>query len=293
MMPPTERVATSSVGLGMLAMTALYAPVLQAQNVAPVNRVIERLQEDAPAIGTFSRRPADGLDFTVIDAQYGEFDVAAIRQVLAAMRADDGPPGVAPIVRIPREARDAPRAIVTQLLDLGVFGVMFPDIETPAQAMTAVRAMRLTPAAGAENAAPAGQRETSPGFGSAPGYWGLSADEYRAVADVWPLEPAGKLIAMLQIESMTGIERLDEILDVPGIGVIFLGPTDLAASVGADGPDAPQVEALVQRVLAACRARDVACGYPIVARTRDDADRETARRVREGFTVLAVMTTAR
>ncbi len=98
---------------------------------------------------------------------------------------------------------------------------------------------------------------------------------------------------MLQIESLVAIERLDDIQDVPGIGVIFLGPTDLATSIGADGPDAPQVEALVQNVLATCLARNVPCGYPIVARTPEDAERETARRVREGFAVLAVMTTAR
>jgi 4-hydroxy-2-oxoheptanedioate aldolase len=292
-MSHTKRVVTSWVVAAMLAMTALYAPVLQAQDATPVNRVIERLQEDAPAIGTFSRRPADGLDFTVIDAQYGEFDVEAIRQVLTAMRADGEPPAVAPIVRIPRAARDAPQTVVAQLLDLGVFGVMFPDIETPAQAMTAVRAMRFGPVSDVGTTAAAGQRGSGTGVGDAAGYWGLTADEYRAVADVWPLEPAGKLIAMLQIESMAGIERLDDILDVPGIGAIFLGPTDLAASVGAEGPDAPQVEALVQRVLAACLARNVPCGYPIVAPTREDADRETARRVREGFTVLAVMTTAR
>ena len=98
---------------------------------------------------------------------------------------------------------------------------------------------------------------------------------------------------MLQIETLAGIEHLDEILDVPGVGVIFLGPTDLADSVGEDGPNAPRVDALVHQVVAVCIERNIPCGYPIVARTREDAERETARRLREGFTVLAVMTTAR
>ncbi len=92
---------------------------------------------------------------------------------------------------------------------------------------------------------------------------------------------------------MVGIQNLDEILDVPGIGVIFLGPTDLATSAGEDGPNAPRVDALVHQVLEACLARNIPCGYPIVARTPEDAERETARRLAEGFKVLAVMTTAR
>ena len=71
-------------------------------------------------------------------------------------------------------------------------------------------------------------------------------------------------------------------LDVPGIGVIFLGPTDLATSAGEEGPNAPRVEALVQEVLEACLARNVPCGYPIVAPMHEDTERETARR-RDGW----------
>ena len=98
---------------------------------------------------------------------------------------------------------------------------------------------------------------------------------------------------MVQIESLAEFETLDDVLDVPGIGVSFLGPTDLAISAGEQGPNSPRVEELVQEVLAACLARNVPCGYPIVARTRQEAERETARRLAEGFQVLAVMTTAR
>ena len=66
--------------------------------------------------------------------------------------------------------------------------------------------------------------------------------EYVARADVWPLDPSAGLVAMIQIESARGIANLDEILDVPGIGAIFLGPTDLAKSMDEEGPNAPRVE---------------------------------------------------
>ena len=235
-------------------------PPLHAQSAAPVNRLIERLQQGRPVIGTFTRTARPDLDFAVIDEQYGDFDIAAVREAVAAIRAGGGAPVTTPVVRIPLAARDAPQAVVKQVLDAGVSGVMFPDIETRAQAIAAVSSLGVGRAAG---------------------------------AGVWPLDPAGTLVAILQIETLAGIEHLEEILEVPGIGVIFLGPTDLAASAGEDGPNAPRVDALVHQVLEVCIERNIPCGYPIVARTREDAERETTRRIREGFTVLAVMTTAR
>ena len=274
--------------------SALIFPILAvlpivswAQAGAPVNRVIEQLRQDRPVIGTFTRNSRVDLDFVIIDEQYGEFDIDAVRSALTNMYTGNGA-AAAPVVRIPLNLRDAPQAVVKQLLDAGVFGIMFPDIETRQQALTAIGSMRFAEAKAAGDGAPAGLRGS--GTGSAPAYWGLSADDYRVAADVWPLTPAGKLVAMIQIESLAGIEHLDEILEVPGIGVIFLGPTDIATSIGAEGPDAASVEALVQEVLAACLANNIPCGYPIVAPTPEAAERETARRLAEGFKVLAVMT---
>ncbi len=233
---------------------------LFAQDEAPVNRVIERLQQGLPAIGTFTRSARPDLDFAVIDEQYGDFDIDGVREAVVAIGAGDGAPAITPVVRIPLAMRDTPEAVVRQVLDAGALSVMFPDVETPAQAISAISSMRVGRAAG---------------------------------ADVWPLDPSGKLVAMIQIETLTGIENLDEILDVPGIGVIFLGPTDLATSAGEDGPNAPRVDALVAQVLEACLERNIPCGYPIVASSPEDAERQTARRLAEGFKVLAVMTTAR
>ncbi|MFP6811228.1 MAG: aldolase/citrate lyase family protein [Pseudohongiellaceae bacterium] len=264
--------------------------MVQAQSSFPVNRVIENLFQNKPAIGTFTQTPETDIDFTVIDEQYGDFDVNDVRKVLVDMRVNNRPPIVAPIVRIPLAVRDAPQDVVRQLLDAGVFGIMFPDIETQEQATAAISSMRFPQTAGAADQVPPGLRGS--GYSSAPGYWGTSEEEYRTQADVWPLDPAGKLVAMIQIESLAGIRALNEILEVPGIGVVFLGPTDLASSIGAEGPNAPSVEALVQEVLQVCLARNIPCGYPIVANSHQEAERETARRLAEGFKVLAVMTRA-
>ena len=287
----TDQVKTNWLRfLLILNASALSAGMVQAQSSSPVNRVIENLFQDKPAIGTFTQTPETDIDFTVIDEQYGDFDVNDVRKVLVDMRVNNRPPIVAPIVRIPLAVRDAPQDVVRQLLDAGVFGIMFPDIETQEQATAAISSMRFPQTAGAADQVPPGLRGS--GYGSAPGYWGTSEEEYRTQADVWPLDPAGKLVAMIQIESLAGIRALNEILEVPGIGVVFLGPTDLASSIGAEGPNAPSVEALVQEVLQVCLARNIPCGYPIVANSHQEAERETARRLAEGFKVLAVMTRA-
>jgi len=252
--------ALAAVFIAALTGAVLQRQPLYAQEVASVNRVIEQLQQGRPAIGTFTRTARPDLDFAVIDEQYGDFDIDGVREAVVAIRAGSGGPAITPVVRIPLAERDTPEEVVRQVLDAGASSVMFPDIETRAQAVSAVNSMRVGQASG---------------------------------ADVWPLDPNGTLLAMLQIETLVGIANLDEILDVPGIGVIFLGPTDLAASAREDGPNAPRVDALVHQVLEACLERNIPCGYPIVASTPEDAERQTARRLAEGFKVLAVMTTVR
>ena len=184
-------VATHALGLVSalcFACTGLSPLVVYAQDAAPTNRVVERLRQGGPVIGTFTRTAGPDIEFAVIDEQYGTFDIDGVREAVVGLRAGNGAPVVTPIVRIPLAARDAPQAVVRQILDAGALGVMFPDIETKAQAMAAVSSMRAAREAG---------------------------------ADVWPLDPAGTLVAMLQIETLAGIERLDEIPEVPGIGVIF------------------------------------------------------------------------
>jgi 4-hydroxy-2-oxoheptanedioate aldolase len=62
--------------------------------------------------------------------------------------------------------------------------------------------------------------------------WGVSADEYTAKADPWPLNPEGELLLGLKLESPEGIARAEEILAVPGIGFAEMGPGDLSHALG-------------------------------------------------------------
>ncbi len=245
----TIRISLSYAALVCLTLCAL-GPVVFAQAL-PQTSVIERLQEGGAALGTFTRSPRPELDYIVIDAQYGALDLSAIRASIAGLNEDQ-----TAVVRTPLAAREAPEAVIRQLLAAGAHGLMFPDVETRAQAQAAIHAMAAE------------------------------------AAGLWPLDSAGQLIAMVQIESPRGIANLEQILEVAGIGVLFLGPTDIASAIGAEGPDATEVEAMVQDVLAVCLARDIACGYPIVADSPRDAEAQSEARLAQGFKVLAVMVRA-
>ncbi len=83
--------------------------------------------------------------------------------------------------------------------------------------------------------------------------------DYHARADVWPLDPQGELLAMMFIESRAGVENIEEIITVPGLGGIFIGPSDLSTSMGYTSPAAPEVEQAIQTVLGACLEHDVPC----------------------------------
>ena len=89
---------------------------------------------------------------------------------------------------------------------------------------------------------------------------------------------------MIMIESAEGVANVDEIVRVPGIGAIFIGPVDLAMSLGVGPPGptlAPETEAAIQTVLKACLVADVICGLA-------EGSGQRERRIEEGFRVLLV-----
>jgi 4-hydroxy-2-oxoheptanedioate aldolase len=121
----------------------------------------------------------------------------------------------------------------------------------------------------------------------APAYWGMSESEYRERADLWPLNPKGELVNWTIVESLEGLENVREIAAVEGIGVLWPGAGTLRGIFSTRGPDGERVldeeawEAAIQKVLAACREFEIACGYPASA-----GDIEL--RMRQGFSVFVM-----
>ena len=265
------------VGLTGLAVLAVAWPLtdrlVSAQGAPRLNPLIEKLEQDQAAIS--------GVDWQFIDMEHGPYLIDRLQTILQGLREDGATrPRLAPIVRIPMEGDENVRFATKQVLDSGAFGVVFPRVETAEQAERAVRAMRYPPQRGEASPEPAGRRGWGPG--RAARYWGLAVADYARRADVWPLDPEGELFAMIMIESVEGVRNIDEIVRVPGIGAIFIGPADLGLSLGVGPPtpaQPPETEAAIQRVLEACRAAAVICG---LAEPRTESE----KRIAEGFRVL-------
>jgi 4-hydroxy-2-oxoheptanedioate aldolase len=261
-------------GLVACALPA-FRETASAQTRKPrLNPLIAKLEQGKPVITP--------NDWMFIDMEHGPYLVDRLQQTLNELgnkRNPDGTLQTAPIVRVPQDGDEDVRWSVKQVMDMGTFGIIFPHIESKEQAINAIRAIRYPPQRGAKHPEPAGKRGWAPG--RAVKYWGITQAEYLQRADVWPLNPDGEVFAMLMIETVEGANHVNEILDVPGIGAIFLGPSDLGVSLGAAPLPPPEDEAVIQTVLKACKARNVACAYPVLG-----GESELKQRLAEGFQII-------
>ena len=162
-------------------------------------------------------------------------------------------------------------------LNLGVAGIVFVDVKSAEEVKTGLAAMRF--------AAKGGTRPDD--VGTAPQVWGMSEKEYKEKADLWPLNPNGELVNFTIVESKEGLEKIREIAAVKGIGVLFPGAGTLRGvfsttdAAGQRVLDEPAWEAAIQKVLAACKEFNVACGYPANAT-------DIEKRIQQGFSVFVI-----
>ncbi|MCY4618007.1 MAG: aldolase/citrate lyase family protein [Chloroflexi bacterium] len=260
-----------------------------------LNNVIQLIESDKPAFGPFL--PAGSIpdatwiassdyDFVVYELEHNAFNLSDLRLSLQFMldrrqilESGSLAPRVTPMVRIPVNGREQSQWIVKQVLDIGVYGIVFPMINTPEDAVAALQAARYIQAADAPDQEPVGRRGHAPG--NVLRYWGLDQPEYFDRADVWPLDPNGEILACLQCETIEGVNNLPAILDaVPNPGLILISESDLSVSMGLKGAPGPQVDEAVQRAREICQERGVYYGSPQV----DMANVE--QRINEGFSFL-------
>lgn len=158
-------------------------------------------------------------------------------------------------------------AIIRQL-NAGHSSVSMEAVESAQEVRDVIKAMRLVSAGGT-------RPET--GLENAAAYWGLSVDEYKKKADVWPLNRNGELIISVIIESREGLARVREIAAEPGVGQIFAGYGTLG---GVFRDDPAGREAAAAQILAACKEFKIPCGFP----TNNPAEIE--QRTKEGWSVF-------
>jgi 2-keto-3-deoxy-L-rhamnonate aldolase RhmA len=209
----------------------------------PRNRLHDRLAEGATVVGTMLveiRQPGvmtllanAGFDFVLIDTEHGPFGIESIAELSrAALGA-----GLTPIVRVP----ELTYAHVTRPLDAGAQGIMLPRVTRREQVEECLRHMKY---------APAGRR----GAVLARGHTGFRAGPLAEVLAAMNRET----FLIVQIETREAVERVEEIVAVPGVDAALVGPTDLSVALGVPGRmDDPVLVAAIEKTMAACRSRGV------------------------------------
>ena len=276
----------------LLALTIAASTALAEERL---NRTIQLLDRGDPAFGAFVFDLSDevaigvarsGLDYAIIDLEHRPYDVSRLRAFLLGMtdrrrivEKQSVQMDVTPIIRLPDSGTEQTRLIAKQVLNTGAYGLMFPTIESRAEALQAVKASRYPQKTGSQDMEPAGIRGFEP-FHPGMWYWGLNRAEYFRLADVWPLDPDGEILVVVQIESAAGVNNIEEILSVPGIGAVMIGSFDLSTSLGVAGDvSADVVLEATTRIVRACLDR----GIPVGA-TAGDLEANIA----EGQTFLSV-----
>nr|WP_099826187.1 aldolase/citrate lyase family protein [Oceaniglobus indicus] len=198
-----------------------------------------------------------GFDWVLIDAEHtplSDADVMRALQVIAAY------PETSAIVR--PVANDT--AVIKRLLDIGAQTLLVPYVETRAEAQAAVDAMHY---------GPRGLR----------GYAGLTRSSRYGQVEGYGTGASDPLCLLLQVETAKGIENLDAIAGVEGVDGVFIGPADLAASMGHPGNTGhPDVVGAVEHAIA--RLKEL--GMPAGFLSLDDA--QNARCIELGTTFTAV-----
>ncbi|MFD3190766.1 HpcH/HpaI aldolase/citrate lyase family protein [Sedimentitalea sp. HM32M-2] len=165
-----------------------------------------------------------GFDWLVIDGEHAPNDIRSIRDQLLALQASPSPA----IVRVPV----GEPWMIKQVLDIGAQTVLVPMVESAAQAHQMVRACTYPPQ---------GMR----GVGAA----GTRSSRFAAIPDY--IQTADAQISLIvQVENRAGLAALDDILAVPGIDCVFIGPSDLSTDLGHHGqPAHPEVHDTILSML--------------------------------------------
>lgn len=196
----------------------------------PRNRFKQALKEGRQQIGLWNSLPGPlvaellatcGFDWVVIDTEHAVTDIPdtlAMMQAMAPYRSH----------AVVRPAANDP-VLIKRVLDLGAQTLILPYIQTADEARAAVAAIRYAPR-GIRGVA--GMTRASI-FGQVAGYHQRAEEE---------------LCLILQVETAEALSRIPDIAAVDGVDALFIGPADLAASMGHAGNTAhPEVVAAIER----------------------------------------------
>ena len=233
------------------------------------NLVKERWRRGEPSIGSWlalgSPLAAEvmahaGFDWLTVDMEHNPIDLAQLQSLFHAI----GTTPVMPFVRVPWNDPQ----VLKRVLDTGAYGVVVPNVKSRAEAEVAVRACRYPP-------------QGFRGVGSLRGVL-YGGDDYYQHANE-------EIAVIAMIEDAEAVERAEEIVATPGLDAVFIGPNDLAASLGVplglDNPH-PEHRRAVARVLEAGKR----AGLPVGIHC--GSAEAVNQRIAEGFLWLALSSDA-
>lgn len=232
------------------------------------NTLKQRLLDDEPCRGVWLSLPSVSsarllarlpADWFVVDAEHGPMGAETMTQIVGVL-ADAGR---APVVRVAHGGVEN----IKRALDAGAWGIIAPMVNSRADAEAVISAAKFPPH---------GRRS----FGSA--WAGLALDmsmpEYRRRANE-------ETLAFVQVESADALDDLDGIMSVPGVDGVFVGPVDLAISLGVE-PDIDNPHPVVREALD--EILRMASMYRLPAGIYCSDAQGAAARIREGFLLVNV-----
>jgi 4-hydroxy-2-oxoheptanedioate aldolase len=218
-------------------MSAMLKPNQTLEKLRRGETVYGTSIDESPLPGTVTILQRAGFDFCHICCEHTSTELAHVREMVRAGRAE----GIDCLVR----AAGAVPHLISRMLDIGADGIVVPHVDTPEDAELIVDTAKFPPL---------GHRGV--------GYGGLNvgyAEEVDVAEFVSQANENVMIVAM--IEGKRGVESLEEIVSVPGIDATLVGPADLSTSYGLPGQwDHPTVQAAIQRVIDVSAAHGVAPG---------------------------------
>ena len=214
----------------------------------------QQLKNGKTVFGTWIRIPSPlsvellgsvGFDFLHLDMEHGSIDIQVLDYMVLAAKSQSIPLSV-------RVASQNP-ADLYRMMDIGINSFILPRIESAEQCAHLLAGIRY---------APAGIRGVG---GPARGNnWGLISLEQHMK------EAEEATIAIVQIESQKGLDHIHEIIDVPGIDVVYIGPMDLSSALGYTGDVGhPIVQKTIHEMVKIIKNKGLAVGIHVS--TREEA----------------------
>ena len=190
---------------------------------------------------------SSGLDFIIIDHEHGPFDFDTSENMIRAAENV----GCTPLIRVPENNQ----SYILRALEIGSHGILVPQIENQNEASQAIQSMFYSPM---------GNRGVS-AFTRASGFNAMGEKGRN-------LSVNDKILSILLVESAEAINNIEEIIEIDGIDVIYIGTYDLSHSLGTpDDIYSEKVLKALEKTVKIIRDKGLACG--VLAQSKEDVSR--------------------